>query len=124
MIDRNEQAAEFHPLLERTLETGTKVSNDAERPVERVAGIAAACGGQWKLAERHFEEALRQAHEFPFKSEQPEVRRFYARMLIERDGPGDPEKAKELLEEAIDGYREIGMHRHVELAQELLDRIR
>ena len=123
MIGRKEQAAAFYPLLERTLETGTKVSNDAERLVERVAAIAAAAGRRWEQAERHFEHALRQAHEFPFKSEQPEVRRFYAGMLMERDGPGDLEKAKELLEEAIDGYLEIGMRRHVELARGLLDRL-
>jgi len=36
------------------------------------------------------------------------VRRWYACMLIERNAPGDKEKARELLNEAIAMYREIG----------------
>ena len=34
--------------------------------------------------------------------------------------PGDREKARELLTEAIDLYREIGMPKHLEMAEELL----
>jgi hypothetical protein len=60
--------------------------------------------------------------------EQPEVRRFYARMLIDRDGPGDPstgsgrdrDKARELLTEAMAVYRRIGMPKHIEMAEALL----
>ena len=48
------------------------------------------------------------------------MRRWYARMLIDRDGPGDREKARALLAEAIAMYREIGMPKHVEMAQALL----
>lgn len=122
MLGRNEQAAEFYPQLQTALETGTRITHHAYRLLETVAGIAAAAGGQSKLAEQHFEEALRQAHEIPFKSEQAEARRFYAGMLIERDRAGDREKAKQLLEEAIEGYRGIGMPRHVELVESELER--
>ena len=49
-------------------------------------------------------------------------------MLIDRDGPGDPstgsgrdrDRARQLLTEAIGMYREIGMPKHVEMAEELL----
>ena len=85
-----------------------------------MAGIAAACGGQWEKAEEHYENALRQAHELPVVIAQPEVRRWYARMLIDRDGPGDREKARELLTEAIAMYRRIGMPKHIEMAEALL----
>ncbi len=51
---------------------------------------------------------------------QPEVRRWYARMLIDRDGPGDRDKARELLTEAIAMYRKIGMPKHVEMAEAML----
>jgi len=40
-------------------------------------------------------------------------------MLIDRDDPGDHEKARALLDEAIDGYRTLGMPRHLEMAEEL-----
>jgi hypothetical protein len=41
-------------------------------------------------------------------------------MLRLRDGPGDRERAAELLSEAIERYRQRGMPKHVELAQAML----
>jgi len=41
-------------------------------------------------------------------------------MLIARDGPGDRDKAFRLLTEAIAMYREIGMPKHLEMAEGLL----
>ena len=51
---------------------------------------------------------------------QPETRRWYAWMLLDRDGPGDREKARTLLSEAIAMYRQIGMPKHVEMAETML----
>ena len=56
----------------------------------------------------------------PHKIGQPEVRRWYARMLIDRDNPGDRPKARELLTEAVAMYRQIGMPRHLEMAEAML----
>ncbi len=66
---------------------------------------------------------MRQAHELPVVIEQPEVRRWYARMLIDRDGPGDRAKARELLAEAVAMYTKIGMPKHVEMAEEMLGEV-
>jgi hypothetical protein len=55
--------------------------------------------------------------------EQPEVRRWYARMLIDRNAPGDRDKARELLTEAIAMYRRIGMPKHIEMAEALLGEV-
>ncbi len=52
--------------------------------------------------------------------EQPEVRRWYAWMLLERNAPGDVEKVRGLLTEAVEMYRRIGMPKHVEMAEVLL----
>ena len=41
-------------------------------------------------------------------------------MLMDRDGPGDRDKAWRLLTEAITMYREIGMPKHVEMAETML----
>jgi hypothetical protein len=90
--------------------------------------MAAAAGEQWDKAEEHYQTALRQAHELPVVTEQPEVRRWYARMLIDRDAPSDPstgsgsdrDKARELLTEAIAMYRRIGMPKHLEMAEAML----
>ena len=69
---------------------------------------------------KHYELSLRRAHEIPNRIEQPEVRRWYARMLIDRDAPGDRDRARNLLHEALGAYRQIGMPKHVEMAEELL----
>ena len=68
------------------------------------------------------------ADSLPLVIAQPEVRRWYARMLIDRDGPADPstgsgrdrDKARELLTEAIRMYQQIGMPKHVEMAEQML----
>ncbi len=112
------------PLVLEVVDTGTVVAgtivNGESLLLRKVAGIAAGCGEHWEAAEQHFAAALRQAHEIPHRIEQPEVRRWYARMLLERDGPGDRDKAFRLLSEAIGMYREIGMPKHVEMAEALL----
>jgi tetratricopeptide (TPR) repeat protein len=92
------------------------------RMTEVSAGIAAAAGRNWRQAEEHFENAMRLAAEIPFRVAQPESRRWYAWMLIDRDNAGDKEKARALLSEATGMYEEIGMPRHVELTEELLNR--
>ena len=41
-------------------------------------------------------------------------------MLLDRNAPGDREHARQLLIEAIDMYRRIGMPKHVEMAERML----
>jgi len=41
-------------------------------------------------------------------------------MLLDRDAPGDRDRAHWLVEEALPVYRRIGMPRHEELARRLL----
>ncbi len=43
---------------------------------------------------------------------------------IGRDGPGDRDKARELLTEAIAMYRQIGMPKHVEMAEAMLGEVK
>jgi len=90
-------------------------------PSEMCAGLTASAGAQWDSAELHFDTALRQAHDFPSKIGQPEVRRWYAWMLLDRDAPGDRDKARTFLGEAIELYQAIGMPKHVEIAERMLE---
>ena len=80
-----------------------------------IAGIAAFSRREWSLAQEHFETALRQAEDVPFRSEQAEGRRWYAQMLADRDTPGDRDKARTLLGEAADMYGTFGMPNHLEM---------
>jgi hypothetical protein len=118
-----DEAAQLQPLWEwlagrRAILAGLWLS-----PLTaRLAAMAAACGGRFTEAEAHFETALRQADELPHLIEQPEVRRWYAAMLLQRGETDDRARAGGLLAEAMAQYRALGMPRHVGLAEELLAR--
>lgn len=121
VLGERDEAAKLYPLVLEAIGTGVVIRPmHADGLLQTVAGMAAAAGGQWDKAEEHYQTALRQAHEIPVVIEQPEVRRWYARMLIDRDGPGDRDKAIRLLTEAVAMYRRIGMPKHVEMAEALL----
>jgi tetratricopeptide (TPR) repeat protein len=120
VLGERERAAELYPVLKELVDSGVIIRWPTFTLNQTVAGMAAAAGGGWDKAEEHYQTALRQAHEIPVVIEQPEVRRWYAHMLIDRDAPGDGEKARELLTEAIAMYRRIGMPKHVEMAEALL----
>lgn len=119
VLGEREKAAKLYPLVLEAVDTGAVVLWYYQL-LHAVAGMAAAAGEDWEKAEEHYQTALRQAHELPHVIQQPEVRRWYARMLIDRDAPGDHEKARELLTEAVAMYRRIGMPRHVEMAETLM----
>ena len=120
VLGERDEAAKLYPLLLEAIDTGTLVRSFADGLIQTVAGMAAAAGSQWEVAEEHYRTALRQAHEIPVVIEQPEVRRWYARMLLDRDALGDRDKAFRLLTEAVAMYRKIGMPKHVEMAEALL----
>jgi hypothetical protein len=84
--------------------------------------MAAAAARQWDAAEEHFQIAMQQAESFPYLLEQAEIRRFHAMMLLDRSARGDRETAQTLLGEAVETYTQIGMPRHIEMTQTLLDR--
>jgi len=120
VLGEQEEAAKLYPLVLEAVDTRALVRDPGQGLLQTVAGMAASAGGQWEKAEDHYKTALRQAHELPVAIEQPEVRRWYARMLIDRDGPGDREKARQLLTEAIAMYHQLGMPKHVEMAETLV----
>jgi hypothetical protein len=117
-------AAELYPVVLEAQKTGRVLRTHDARLLETVAGIAAAAGGRWDVAERHFSEALRVARELPHLLEQPEIRRFHAQMLLDRDDPGDVDRARVFLGEARKGYERVGMLRHERMAADLLHRVR
>ncbi|RJP20710.1 MAG: hypothetical protein C4520_11175 [Candidatus Abyssobacteria bacterium SURF_5] len=123
VLDEWSEASRFYPLALEATATGNIIRVSFDGLVQTTAGIAAMAGRQWDKAEEHYQTALRQAHEVPHKIEQPEVRRWYARMLIERNASGDKEKARALLSEAVQMYGTIGMPKHLEIAEELMKKL-
>jgi hypothetical protein len=119
----HDRAAAFYDLVVECTERTRAICpnyNDM-RLLERAAGIAAAAGRCWDDAEEHFRTTLRQAAGLPHLPEQAHTRRFLARMLLERDGPGDRAEAAQMAAEAADLYRRMGIPRHFELAAGLLN---
>ncbi len=119
LLGQREQAAALYPLVCELMQNGA-VTTFCYGLVEKAAGISAAAGGDWYQAQEHFEHALRTAHEIPHQVEQPEVRRWYARMLLDRDAPGDRARARTLLAEARAAYETIGMPKHVAMVDAML----
>ena len=108
-------------VIVQVMKDGGIVGFVASGLIEMAAGIAAACGARWEAAEPHFETALRQAPEIPHRIAEPNVRRWYAWLLLNRDAPGDRDKAHRLLAEAIELYRTFGMPKHVDIAETMLN---
>jgi class 3 adenylate cyclase/tetratricopeptide (TPR) repeat protein len=119
VLGEREEVGTLYPSVLAATETGVIVLWWG-RLLQLFGGMAAAAAGKWEQADDHFQTALRQAHELPHKIEQAEVRRWYARMLIDRDAPGDRDKARQLLTEAIAMYGQIGMPKHIEMAEAIL----
>jgi tetratricopeptide (TPR) repeat protein len=78
---------------------------------ERFAGIAAAAAEDWASAERHFRHGLKVVdEERPHRVDQARVRYWYGRMLLDRGGSGDAERARELLARARELGDDMGLH--------------
>jgi hypothetical protein len=121
ILGEKSQAGRLYPLARELVDTGAIALWPIFRFAQTVAGIAAGAARQWETAENHFQIALQQAKSLPHILEQAEIRRFHAMMLIDRTAPGDREKARRLLGEALETYTRIGMPRHSEITQKLLD---
>jgi tetratricopeptide (TPR) repeat protein len=121
MLGEQAQAAELYPFAHELVGTGAVALFEIFRFTQTIAGMAATAARQWEAAESYFQIALQQAEAFPCRLEQAEIRRFHAMMLMDRAAPGDREKAQTLLREALESYTSIGMPRHGEVTQTLLD---
>jgi tetratricopeptide (TPR) repeat protein len=121
ILGEQSQAGQLYPRVRELVGTGAVALWPIYRFTHTIAGIAAGAAREWKSAEEHFQIALEQAESFPQRLEAAEILRFNAMMLKERDAPGDRERARQMLAHALDTYVRIGMRRHIEITQALLD---
>ncbi|MFN2524763.1 MAG: AAA family ATPase [Actinomycetota bacterium] len=120
MLGERERVAELYPLVLEVL-IGKSVGRNFDlRLHETIAGIAAGAAERWDEAETHFQAAVEKAETLGLRVEQIDARRFYAQMLLDRREGHDEERAAELLEQALQTYRDIGMAKHIEIAERLL----
>jgi DNA-binding SARP family transcriptional activator len=85
----------------------------------RSLGVAATSGGRFDHAERHFEDALSMNGRIGARPWLARTQEDYARMLLIRRAPGDPERAVELIDQALSAYRELGMESYAARASAL-----
>jgi tetratricopeptide (TPR) repeat protein len=121
MLGEQAQAGSLYPLVRELIDTGAVALWPISRFTQTIAGLAAAAARQWEAAEEHFRIAMQQAEVFPQRLEQAEIRRFHAMMLMDRAARGDREKARTLLNEALESYTRIGMPRHLEMVRTLIN---
>jgi len=120
LLGDNEQAAARYDLVVEAMQAGNVLRGYDNRLLHAVAGLAAAAAERWDTAEDHFRRGLDLAETLPHRLDQADIRRLYARMLAERDSAPDRALAHRLLTEAAALYGQIGMPRHLHLAQRLL----
>jgi len=75
---------------------------------------------RWEEAEDHYRAALEVAEVLPSRIEHADACRLHACMLLDRDEPGDRERAQTLLSKAGDAYRASGMPRYEALTSTLI----
>jgi hypothetical protein len=120
VLYEDEQAAALYDTIVELGTTGSLMRSWDYRLVATLQGMSAACRRDCDRAEAHFEDALRIARGVPMRLEEPEACRFYARMLVARAGPGDRDRARDLLGRAADGYVALEMSRHEEMVRAAL----
>ena len=115
------RAAELYPLLlpyqgrfAITTTGGARFSSN-DGPL----GVLAATMGRLDAAARHFEEALRLDASCRTYAYRVLTARDYARLLVRRQGPGDVERARDVVDEAVVTARTAGMEARVHELGEL-----
>jgi hypothetical protein len=117
------ESAALLPMLEQALALGEGWVTFDGRLIRTRAGIAAAAARRWGEAEQHYVAALEAAGRLANRIEQADIRRFQARMLLDRDQPGDIGQARHLVTQAVENYRQLRMPTHELIARAMLDRI-
>ena len=88
--------------------------------VSRQLGRLAASVGEWDAAERHFEDAVAMNVKVGTPLWTAYAKRDYADMLLMRGRPHDRDRARRLLDEALDTGTVLGLHNVVRTAERSL----
>jgi tetratricopeptide (TPR) repeat protein len=87
------------------------------------AGVLAACLQRWEDAERHFEHAVAMNDRLGARPAAVRTRRAYAAMLVERNAPGDRQRAAELITAALAETEQLDVPAEVAKLQRLRGRL-
>ncbi len=118
LLGMRERCAALYDCAVQLVEAGTHIVWNLGMTGKHAA-IAAASGGQWDLAEEHFDAATARAEAIGDRLDGAELLRWRAQARLWRDAPGDRSEAAALAQAARDAYEAIGMTRHIGIAEAL-----
>ena len=119
LMGQRQGAAALYPCATQLLEAGTHFVWPFGL-TQNYAGIAAACDNQWAAAGAHFDQAERLADRLESPLMLAETARWRGQMHQWRGADGDTDRARQLWQQAGDGYAALGMSDHVALSDRLL----
>jgi class 3 adenylate cyclase len=114
--DRERAQAIYERLLPHAKRNVVVANAAVNGSVERSLGQLAATLGRYADAERHFEAAIDFDRRLGARPLQARVQVDFARMLLDRDGPGDRARALRLANDALAVTQDLGMMRVTERA--------
>jgi len=109
-LGKREAAAELHKVISRYPE-GNATAGDGIcfGPIARGLGMVATVLERWDDAERHYLYSMDLSERGGLRPSLADARMNYADMLLRRDAPGHREKARPLLQQALEAAQEMGM---------------
>ena len=123
-VGDRDAAAELYEVVSRYPEGNAAVGvGGSFGAIARSLGQLATLVERWEDAERHFRDALDLNEKMGHRPALSQSCMNYGDMLIQRDAPGDREKARRLLLQALEAAREMGMAKVVEDCEGLLGQL-
>ena len=120
LLGMKEIAAEVDPHIQARA-SATPIGFFDGGLASRMRGTSAALDERWDEAEEELTLASRQVVEFPNVLDRPKVAHWHGKMLLDRGRPEDRDRARAMIESALDDYRAFGMAILATVAEELLE---
>ncbi|HEY5639578.1 MAG TPA: AAA family ATPase [Dehalococcoidia bacterium] len=111
-IGKREGAAELYDVMSRYPDRNATAGNAiCYGPIARYLGMVATVLGRWDDAERHFQFSIEMSERGGLRPSLADARMKYGDMLLRRNDHRDREKARELLQQALEAAQEMGAAR-------------
>jgi tetratricopeptide (TPR) repeat protein len=120
MLGEYGAAAPLYPLALRTMRAGVVLPHFNYSMAHNYTGVAAAAAGEWGEAEELFAAALEHARQMPFRSGEADALRWHGKLLLDLGDEGEADRARGMLDQALEIYREIDAPLHVEIVEGIL----
>ena len=86
-------------------------------------GVAADCAGDWSRAAHFHQQAVAEADR-AYPVCQPDARIWYGTTLMRRNGPGDHDRAAQLLSEALSLSERLGLQASAKRASREIENLK